>query len=764
MDNSSVVLEGWLTKSPPEKHLWKKKWRERYFILRQGDIPGQYFLEYYSDATHKKLKGRIDLDECEQVDAGLTLKYESGGKSFKHVFDIKLRQRDCSPDSFEKVYYLATKTEEDMNKWVECICTVCGLRMRDEGAISNRYSPEPTNNSNFGHVTNNPQGWPNTRPGVVRTPPTSIHTNNNNSISTTSNATTSTSTSLLPSLYVVPRPSKSPERNGAPTSQESPYVLLRECSTGTFNSHPPSTKKGQNLHTNSKQQHIEVVSNTIVAKAKKSLNVIGPSELYCDFPPPNLLYSKPRNTDANPSLKPSSSEAPHVNWSTFPRRDEETRESVPDTKEGRGHRSRCDSGPQRDLSSYYKTVTNFAVKRSITPNGNDTYHNLTAGTNEAPSSSTSVPPRPPKPHPLGKSKSKSESSTLQDNQEAAVQALTDTVYDIPKTAVESQSFKKEPTALDVEVLPKPIMSSSADENYTFPKPQQTTDVLNAVVPLSKDIKIQSAKHSYTNSAPGIAPEMQFNFDNYDYRPSLPTTSDNQINFLSKGADSVGLPLPTSAQPERSPRTPNSAVSENTPPAVNRDLKPRKKGSESDATNSPSTPKPFHLQPAPVTKRGFSSVTALPASQTLPHNKSNSTSRLGDARHVGAIPDLVPFHSKGSHVIHSRDASTSEDDTQTGKARDELKKIRPAHRNARHQIPEELNYLDLDLDSDNSSPRTPKEGNGKVAPSHNNPVKDGEGVTAHHSSHKTSTVLTLPKDTVYKTVDWNKTDALNKISR
>lgn len=96
-----------------------------------------------------------------------------------------------------------------------------------------------------------------------------------------------------------------------------------------------------------------------------------------------------------------------------------------------------------------------------------------------------------------------------------------------------------------------------------------------------------------------------------------------------------------------------------------------------------------------------------------------------------------------------------------------KKVRSPHRNPKQRIPEELrelNYLDLDLDSDNSSPRTPKEGNGKVVPSHNNPVKDGEGVTAHHSSHKTSTVLALPKDTVYKTVDWNKTDALNKISR
>ena len=36
-------------------------------MLRQGTMPGQYVLEYYVDRTAKKLKGSIDLDQCEQV-------------------------------------------------------------------------------------------------------------------------------------------------------------------------------------------------------------------------------------------------------------------------------------------------------------------------------------------------------------------------------------------------------------------------------------------------------------------------------------------------------------------------------------------------------------------------------------------------------------------------------------------------------------------------------------------------------------------------
>lgn len=36
-------------------------------MLRSGELPGQYVLEYYTDNTRRKLKGRIDLDQCDQV-------------------------------------------------------------------------------------------------------------------------------------------------------------------------------------------------------------------------------------------------------------------------------------------------------------------------------------------------------------------------------------------------------------------------------------------------------------------------------------------------------------------------------------------------------------------------------------------------------------------------------------------------------------------------------------------------------------------------
>lgn len=115
-------MEGWLTKSPPTKRIWRARWRRRWFLLtHSGDIPGQYVLTYYTDRNRRKLKGLIDLDRCDQVDLGLKL--EERNLKFDHVFDIKTPNR---------TYYLAADTEEEMKSWVTCICRVCGLKSTNE--------------------------------------------------------------------------------------------------------------------------------------------------------------------------------------------------------------------------------------------------------------------------------------------------------------------------------------------------------------------------------------------------------------------------------------------------------------------------------------------------------------------------------------------------------------------------------------------------------------------------------------------------------
>lgn len=112
---SYVVVE--YSKDLIPQFLLLQRWRRRWFILRQGEIPGQFHLEYYTDRNCRKLKGMIDLDQCEQVDSGLRLEHRK--QKFQNMFDVKTPRR---------TYYLAADSEADMNDWVACICQVCNLQ------------------------------------------------------------------------------------------------------------------------------------------------------------------------------------------------------------------------------------------------------------------------------------------------------------------------------------------------------------------------------------------------------------------------------------------------------------------------------------------------------------------------------------------------------------------------------------------------------------------------------------------------------------
>lgn len=56
------------------------------------------------------------------MDAGLTFNKKDLEHSF--IFDIK---------TIDRIFYLVADTEEDMNKWVRCICDICGFNPTDDG-------------------------------------------------------------------------------------------------------------------------------------------------------------------------------------------------------------------------------------------------------------------------------------------------------------------------------------------------------------------------------------------------------------------------------------------------------------------------------------------------------------------------------------------------------------------------------------------------------------------------------------------------------
>lgn len=110
-----------------------QRWRRRWFTLKQGELPGQFFLEYFTDNSCRKRKGVIDLDQVEQVDAGLSL--DRATIKFQYMFDMKTPNR---------TYYLAADNEQDMRDWVMVICQVCNLQETEDKNIGNESSSSST--------------------------------------------------------------------------------------------------------------------------------------------------------------------------------------------------------------------------------------------------------------------------------------------------------------------------------------------------------------------------------------------------------------------------------------------------------------------------------------------------------------------------------------------------------------------------------------------------------------------------------------------
>lgn len=120
--SGDVVCEGWLRKSPPEKKLRRYAWKRRWFVLRSGRLSGEPdVLQYYKNQQSRRPIRTINLNLCEQVDAGLSFTKKELESSF--VFDLRTEER---------TWYLVAESEEDMNRWVTSICLLCGFNPTDD--------------------------------------------------------------------------------------------------------------------------------------------------------------------------------------------------------------------------------------------------------------------------------------------------------------------------------------------------------------------------------------------------------------------------------------------------------------------------------------------------------------------------------------------------------------------------------------------------------------------------------------------------------
>uniref|UniRef100_A0A2K6KZD0 GRB2 associated binding protein family member 4 n=1 Tax=Rhinopithecus bieti TaxID=61621 RepID=A0A2K6KZD0_RHIBE len=134
MTSGHVLHSGWLRKSPPEEKLRLFAWRKRWFILRKGQTSSDPdVLEYYKNDGSKNPLRTINLNLCEQLDVGVTLDFNKKEIQKGYMFDIK---------TSERTFYLVAETREDMNKWVQSICQICGFRQVEEstGSLGNTSS------------------------------------------------------------------------------------------------------------------------------------------------------------------------------------------------------------------------------------------------------------------------------------------------------------------------------------------------------------------------------------------------------------------------------------------------------------------------------------------------------------------------------------------------------------------------------------------------------------------------------------------------
>ncbi|KAI9556953.1 Protein daughter of sevenless [Daphnia sinensis] len=618
--NTEIVLEGWLVKSPPTKRIWRAKWRRRWFVLKHsGELPGQYFLEYYTDKTCRKLKGKIDLDQCEQVDSGLTI--ESRKQRYAHMFDIRTPKR---------VYFLAADSEFDMNSWVGCICHVCGLKVfyRDDEDTSSSLTL--------------------TRPGP-----------NTSSTMASTGVHSTMARSLQVSQLLEDTPPTSPT---SPTGSSGPYFPLSECLSGSrglvFQEAmasagqpssapvtPAPTARGLGLGTQSLRGRPQREDWDLFYDQPRQLSAAGQSQL-----------------GQSQQLQPVTSLA---------RDDQGVHEAI---------RSFEDK-----FARSFKRLQPASAADQRTP-----VPHLVGGQKFIP------PPRPPKPPHLIDQPSHNYLNLEQ------LQSPTSVAAGGGGRSHSRSSSPRSPPSIS-PTLPTP---TNADAWYDFPRSHQGDHSGD-----SKTGKETQRRHCYSNAAPGEmssasgASAVASTADIFTFNNNIVTTGSScTASAMSPSVYSnLASPFPlASPSPALLPMTPFS------PPSVNRTLKPKNQAS------------------------GAASVVEGPA----PPPSVNR--QLKPNRPVSGVGQHADFHGSSSD---DADDPSSRGSSRPNSAHDEEQIYYFLQGNqvisAGRQL-DEIQYLDLDLESDSSlqSPKSPEKGH-------------------HHQPHHQAS------STVYKTVDFIKTEAFNR---
>ncbi|XP_053273840.1 GRB2-associated-binding protein 1 isoform X3 [Pleuronectes platessa] len=674
MSGGDVVYSGWLRKSPPEKKLRRYAWKKRWFVLRSGRLTGDPdVLEYYKNDHAKKPIRVIDLNLCEQVDAGLSFKKKDLEHSF--IFDIK---------TIDRVFYLVADTEDEMNKWVCCICDICGFNPTDDEAAKAAHQ------SAIGGLVVDTPPHPVLGSGVLTSVPPPYQP-----VSVRHLDSQSSSEEPQDYLWLVNCESKKPEPNRAHAECSKSTSSETDLNDNLPSHRTPTSSSSSSKHTSHNgffPQHPAPASNSPIYDSPPSRG----ASLSTDAG----LYHLPRSYSQDTVLLPKSASSPPAH---------------PDG--GDASELYVFNTPSRK-PSMESQLRNLSISYDIppTPGANCTYQ-----VPRTLSSSTSVggsegggdvvpPPRPPKPSlssVSGPPPPPAERSPTDTYCVPRSASETDGNYCVPTSAgnktlrsntigtVDSSRLRKDFGSQDCYDIPRSFPSEkscSFDFNESFNSyfknkgmmpvgSQSTEEVDQNYVPMSANSP--SHHHSGSLSEPTHEP---------NYVPMTPST----MEFSSLGKQ---VPPPAHMGFRLSPKTPprRPILSECQPPPVDRNLKPDRKGKPAplEIIPLPEWEEPCTPIRSPVTRSFARDLSRFPMPARPPsvHSTASSTdSEECEENYVAMVPNMSTDEPNVKLVAPmTADGGSSP-------------MVKP-------KGDKQVEYLDLDLDPGKSTPPRKMKSNG-----------------------------------------------------
>ncbi|XP_042706219.1 GRB2-associated-binding protein 1 isoform X6 [Chrysemys picta bellii] len=647
MSGGEVVCSGWLRKSPPEKKLKRYAWKRRWFVLRSGRLTGDPdVLEYYKNDHAKKPIRIIDLNLCQQVDAGLTFNKKEFENSY--IFDI---------NTIDRVFYLVADSEEEMNKWVRCICDICGFNPTEEDAV------KPLGSSLQASAE---------LPLAVNTSPPSVQAESSlpppyQLINIPPLESSSSQEDPQDYLLLINCQSKKPEPTSPGSSfvseEGKEYLLLEDFE---------SKKIPLQLHADSAKSissetdcndNVPSHKNSAPSLSKHAVNGFFQQQSTYDSPPPRAasvsvdcsLYNLPRSYSQDGLPKATSP-------------------SGTDT-EGEQHVFNTPSA----TSSLDTQMRHFSISYDIPPTPGGTYQiprTFPEGTSKLETIPDIPPPRPPKPHHT------SDRSPVETCSITRTASDTDSSYCIP-TAGLPPSRSNTISTVDLNIFRKDISSQDCyDIPRSFPNDRASSleGFKNRSMFTVGSVSSEELDENYVPMNPNSPPRQHSSsftepIQETNYVPMTPGTFDFSLFGMQ-------VPPPAHMGFRSSPKTPPRRpvpVAECEPPPVDRNLKPDRKAK----------PAPLEIKPLPEWEE-------LQAPVRSPITRSFARE---EESFYCTVP-ITPVKREGSGWERTEEILFGSNSLDGGSS----PRIKP-------KGDKQVEYLDLDLDSGKSTPPRKKKSSG-----------------------------------------------------